>query len=557
MGFAVWSVGGRFFKIDIFNGGVVSEITTTLQVVTTANFVAPAVGSSVTIFVVDADRILVGYPITVNGKHYQVTSKTANSITATNTDDAPATVYFTGSVVVYLQPNSDKQGICWMIQAEQFLIAQDDLSQAFIFDGATSWRSQDMPVGSVMAYGIGRLWIAIKGDAFVASDIVRSRNSGTAAYDYTDSILHFTENTFLAGGGAFSAPGTIRAMAFMTTLDTSTGQGPLLVFTENAICSVNAPTIRALWEVITNPIVTYSLVSSGAAGFYSTLPTTNGDIFYRSLDGIRSFYYALREFGNWGNVPISSEVFNVVREDDQDLLLYTSGILFDNRLLMTSAARATNEGSMFKGIVALDFHTISRIGVKSPPVYDGVWTGIDVMWLFKVKFGRKERAFAAVRNADARNELWEITKDSKFDGSDGRIKWRVVTRNLAFASAMESKRLEGMDVWVAEAVGQVDLTAKFRPDEYPCWNEWRRESVCVDYRQCGDVDCNINPTYRPGYKTRIPFGQPMDTDDPNDNKPMRIGYEFQVLIEGEGYCELRKLRCKAIEIEEEVSVPVV
>jgi hypothetical protein len=560
MGFAVWSVGGRFFAIDIFNGGKVQEITTTLSTVTTTNFTVPAVGSSVTVMVSDADRILVGYPVVINSKHYNVTAKTANSITATNVDDTPAGVIASGAAVVYLQPNSDKQGICWMIQAEQFLIAQDGLSQPFIFDGATSWRSQDMPVGTVMAYGIGRLWLAIHGfvaDAFVAGDIVRSRDSGTAAYDFTDSILHFTENTFLNGGGSFSAFGTIRAMTFMTSLDTSTGQGPLLVMTETTILSVNAPTIRALWAIITNPIVTQSLVSNGSAGFYSTLPTTNGDIFYRALDGMRSFYYAMREFGSWGNVPISSEVTNIIRDDDADLLLYTSGILFDNRLLMTSEARPTNEGALFKGIIALDFHTISRMGQKSPPAYDGVWTGIDVLWLFKVKFGRRERAFAAVRGAAANNELWEITKDNKFDGVDGRIKWRFISRNISFSSAMEAKRLEGLDLWVDNVVGQVDLTAKYRPDEYPCWNNWRAESVCANYRECHTVACNIAPTFRPGYKTRIPFGQPLDAEDPNDNKPMRIGYEFQISLEGEGYCELRKLRCKAIEIEEEVSPTVV
>lgn len=558
MGFAVWSVGGRIFSIDIFNGGAVQEITTTDSTSTTANFTVPAVGSSVTVFVTSSDRILIGYPVLINSKHYQVTAKTANSITVTNVDDTPAAVIASGAAVVFLTPNSELQPICWMEQAEQFLIVQDGISQAFIFDGATSWRSKDMPTGTVMKYGIGRLWLAIgtNSDAFVASDIVRSRNSGTEAYGFTDSILHFTENTFLSGGGAFAAPGTIRAMAFMTTLDTSTGQGPLQIFTDEVVCSVNAPTSRDLWAVVTNPIVTYSLVSSGAAGFYSTISAVNGDIFYRAQDGIRSFYYALRSFGNWGNVPISTEAFNVLRDDDDDLLLYTSAIVFDNRLLMTAGGRPSNVGAKWKSLVALDFHTISRMGQKSAPVFDGAWTGVDFLWLFTVKFGRKQRAFAAVVNAENRNELWEITKAAKFDGADGRIKWRMVSRNLRFNGEMEAKRIEGLDLWIAQVVGQVDLTAKYRPDEYPCWNDWKTESVCASYRECGDVDCAIQPTFRPGCKTRIAFGQPPDTDEPNDNKPMRIGYEFQVSIEGEGYCELRKLRCKAIEIEEEVSVPV-
>jgi hypothetical protein len=552
-GFAVWAVGGRFFSIDIVNGGVVQEITNTLSTLTTANFTVPGIGAPVTISVSDTDLLRVGYPVTINGFIFNVTAKTASSITTINVNGTPALVINSGANVQYLEPNSELQPITYMIQAEEFLIAQDGLSKPFIFDGAASWRSSEIPVGTAMAYGIGRLWVATF-DTFVASDIVRG-DSGTDAYDHRDAILYFAENTFLAGGGAFVAPGEIRAMAFMTSLDTSTGQGPLLIFTEEAIVSVNAPAQRELWAVVRDPIVAISLVANGASGFYSTVPTVNGDIFYRALDGIRSFYYALREYGTWGATPISTEVGNVLNDEDPELLKFTSAIVFDNRLLFSSAALPTERAAVFRGIVALDFHPISRMGQGSPPVYDGVWTGIDVAWLFKVKFGRNERAFAAVRNADDRNELWEITKNSKFDGRDGRIIWRIVTRNLAGNSNMELKRLENTELWLAKVTGQVDVTLSYRPDEYPCWYDWRAESVCADYRTCEVTDCNLT-NKQPGYRTRLVYGQPQDQEETNDNKPARNGYEFQLLLQFEGYCELKKLRLKMVDIEEEIS-PVV
>lgn len=553
----VWSVGGRFFTVDIENAGVVSEITPTMSVLTTTSFTVPAVGSTTTVDVSDADLVRVNYPVIINGKNYIVTAKSGSTLTIENVDDTPAAVIAIGATFVYLDVNSEAIGITYMVIAEDFLIAQDGISKAFIFDGGSSRRAdparQEIPTGTVMAYGKGRLWVATGGNKFVASDIVYGP-SGTAAYERRDAILKFTENTFLSGGGSFTAPGEITAMEFISSLDTSAGQGPLMIFTDSAIVSVNAPAAREAWAAVTDPIQTISLLANGAMSFYGTIPTVNGDIFYRAIDGLRSFYLARREFGNWGNTPISSEIENLILGDAEDLLRYQSAIVFDNRLLFTGKPVPERYGPRWKGIGVLDFDNMSSMLEKSPPVYDGIWTGVDATWLFTGKYGRTQRAFIAAINSDGQNELWEISKSKQFDNGDGRIKRTLISRSFLFRSPLEMARLDNLEMFVTQVIGDCDITVRYRPDEYPCWFAWNAQPICANWRKCDSWEnCETPIAFRGGYKTRIPFGQPPDVDETNDGKPARLGYSHQLEIVIEGYCEVQKFRLTALQVDEEPS----
>jgi hypothetical protein len=534
-----------------------------MQTTLTAPFAAPAVGASVSIFITDGDLVRIGYPIKVDGKVYNVTAKlSANILTAVNVDDTPAAPHIVGAAVLYLDPNAKDLGITYMIQAEEFLVAQDGFSKPFIFDGGNSSRSDPasngIPTGTVMAYVIGRIWVAIGigGDAFVASDIVYGP-SGTAAYSYRDAVLKFTENTFLAGGGSFFAPGRITAMQAISSLDTSTGQGPLMVFTDDTVCSVNAPADRESWAVVQNPIQTISLIANGATSFYGTITTVNGDIFYRALDGMRSFFLARREAGTWGNVPISGEMMNVMDKDSAFMLKYHSAIVFNNRLLFTTNPVPTRYGSYWKGIVALDFDNLSNMKGKTPPVYDGTWTGVDPVWLFSGHYGRDERAFMVVRDAEGANKLWEISKNHQFDNGDGRIVWTMISRGFDFQNPLEMLRLENMEMFITNVIGDLDITASYRSDDYPCWFNWMAQPMCANYRRCTSWEnCETPVAFRGGYRTRIPFGEPQDVDETNDGKPARLGYIHQIKVQFEGYANITKVRMVAMVRDEEVYPPV-
>jgi len=114
----------------------------------------------------------------------------------------------------------------FMEETSGFLVIQDGLSSALIYDGVAlrNAESDEVPRGFQMAYGNGRLWVALDGGRVVAGDI-----AGTS----TGSELKFTEDIYLLGGGSFVMPGDIKGMRFVPSNDARSAFGPLLVQGQN------------------------------------------------------------------------------------------------------------------------------------------------------------------------------------------------------------------------------------------------------------------------------------------------------------------------------------
>ena len=152
---------------------------------------------------------------------------------------------------------------------------------------------------------------------------------------------------------------------------------------------------------------TVSLDRFGAMSQFSIQPI-NGDLFYRSPDGIRSFILARREFGTWGNVPISRELSRVM-DDDKSMLHFTSSTLFDNRFLFTVGVIRDRTGAYFQGIGVLDFDLLSSMGQKAAPVYDGIWTGLRVTRLLTGDVRGNTKCLAFAVDEDGGNQQEEKT----------------------------------------------------------------------------------------------------------------------------------------------------
>lgn len=457
--------------------------------------------------------------------------------------------------------NSALRARAYFKQVEQFMVIQDGDSRAIIYDGASARRAADneVPVGTVMAYGNGRLWVAVFGRYFVAGDIVGGP-SGTAAYNYSDAALKFTENTYLNEGGYFRAPSEITAMQFVANPDTSLGQGELLVFTRDQALSINVPTDRAQWKNVTFPIQTVSLIANGAMGDRSTV-IVNGDVWFRSRDGIRSFRMARREITSWGNIPMSTEVHQLLKYDTEFLLSYSQAVLFDNRLLMTVSPRFTPGMTYHGGLIALDFHTISSMGSRSDPAYDGLWTGVQPTAMVTGRFLTGERCLIFSRNADGENELWELTKEDRFDNLTTRIASVLESPAYGFklsearssalvpaqvSNSAQLKRLGHAEIWVDDMSGTVDFNFKFKPDDYPAWLDWTSFSLCNTY--CAQ-SCPPK-LYRPTYKARQTVCEPPESCEVVQGKSARVGYEFQVRLAWTGHARIKALKLTAEDMQE-------
>jgi hypothetical protein len=443
----------------------------------------------------------------------------------------------------------------WMVQAENFVVIQDGYSKPLIFNGATLRRADDNEIkcGRVMAYVNGRIWYALPdGFSFRATDIVYG--DGTRA-----SVLKETENTFLNEGGDFAVPsdsGGITAMAVPGDPDTSLGQGPLLVFTPRYVFSVQAPVNRDTWKNLTYPIQAISLLTSGALGARSAI-TVNGDVFYRAVDGIRSFIIARRSFTDWGNTPISGEIVNIVENDQTDLLWSGSAVVFDNRLLMTTQPVYDNDGVYHRALGVLDFDLVTSMRKKMPPAWAGIWTGLKILQIVKTENVYGDQCWIFARGQNGKIQLWEVTKGGKFDvnlSGSKEIQWLFQTRAYNFELPFGLKRLDSGDIFIDQLEGDVNFEAKYKPDQYPGWIEWADWAECARVNLCGfPSSCLPITNYQPQYRPKMRLPTPSDNVcNSTISTPTRNLFEVQMQLLIIGYCRIKSIRVHAYDVQEQV-----
>lgn len=445
--------------------------------------------------------------------------------------------------------------LAWWCKAENFFIIQDDSSRPFIYNGGSARRATntEIPVGRQMAYYMGRIWIA-KGREYVAGDIVFGP-SGTASLGYRDSILKMTENTFLAEGGAFAVPtdaGDIVALKPIANVNTALGQGELIAFTHESVFATSVPQDRTTWKNTSQPLQRMIQLANGAYA-QDYVVNVNEDLFYRSPDGIRSLAFSVRNAGEWGNTPISNEVSEIIGFDSDAFLQYGSGCNFDNREIGTcSPAYCQGHGVYHRGLAVLDFDLITGMLGKSPPAWEGIWTGLNFLKVLTVKHQNVTRCFTYVLNASAKIEIWEITKSDLADNDgtqDIPIEWRVDARSMDFGSKFDRKKLFSADLFIDRVSGNYAIDLDYVPDSNPCPVDWDSWSGCAKTQLCVEdiVRCEALPNFQPQYRPMLQALQPADTFDPILNRLNRVGYEFQPVFNNRGYFRLKQFRMNAYE----------
>lgn len=338
--------------------------------------------------------------------------------------------------------------------------------------------------------------------------------------------------------------------------DTSLGQGPLLVFTPRYVFSVQAPVNRDTWKNLTYPIQAISLLTSGALGARSAI-TVNGDVFYRAVDGIRSFIIARRSFTDWGNTPISGEIVNIVENDQTDLLWSGSAVVFDNRLLMTTQPVYDNDGVYHRALGVLDFDLVTSMRKKMPPAWAGIWTGLKILQIVKTENVYGDQCWIFARGQNGNIQLWEVTKSGKFDvnlSGSKEIQWLFQTRAYNFELPFGLKRLDSGDIFIDQLEGDVNFEAKYKPDQYPGWIEWTDWAECARVNLCGfPSSCLPITNYQPQYRPKMRLPTPSDNVcNSTISTPTRNLFEVQMQLLIIGYCRIKSIRVHAYDVQEPV-----
>ena len=399
----------------------------------------------------------------------------------------------------------------------------------------------ELPAGRMGVYGLGQNWMSlVDGISFIAGDIVDSA-AGTQAENYRDAVLKTVGQQFF--GGSFKVPGTgslINSMTFTANLDTSLGQGALQVGTDVGIFSCIAPFDYSLTSLPTTPILTESLIGFGPLSQNAT-KVFNSDILFRNFVGLGSLVLARRDFTDWGNTPISQEMTRTYSQDLQPLLPFGSMASFDNRMLDTCYPTSVSRGTIHSGLVALNFDLVSTMRGKLPPVYDGLWTGLNILQMVETKSGSEAHAYAFTLNLTTdKIELVEFLKSSDtsyLDNGDTPIKLVIETPimfNRDVKPMEELVRIIDGELWISGVKGIVNFKLQYRPDFYPVWADWTEFEVCADTQAAGAL---------PGYRTRLGLGEPSgDPCESGNNRPLRVGHFYQFRLEFTGHCTFHALR---------------
>lgn len=407
----------------------------------------------------------------------------------------------------------------------------------------------ELPAGRMGAYIQQRnVMSLVDGLGFIVGDIAGGA-AGTQAENYRDAVLKVTENDFLAGGGTFRVPSSgniITAIVATANLDQAFGQGMGQIGTDTGMWGLNLPTDRTTWASLSTPLLPASLLGYGPLAQLSTI-LSNSDVIFRQTDGMASLKFARRDFNQdmGGNTPISREVSNVLDADEKSLLPYGSAVTHDNRLLMTSGPIITGRGVVNRGLVALNFDLVSSLRGKAPPIYDGLWTGLNLFQAVTGNFSGVQKSYAfGWHQVNDEIELFELVKtgDGLLDNDDTRIVWSVESPPM-FRPDQRPKeqrlvRLLNGQLHVRDVSGLVNITVQWRPDFSPCWQDWHSLEICA----------NVNvENGRAGYRTPIGLGEPSGaTCEESNNRPYRVGRFFQVRLVITGSLKLMGAEFEAV-----------
>jgi hypothetical protein len=328
-----------------------------------------------------------------------------------------------------------------------------------------------IPVGSIMAYGDGRLWVASENNLF-AGDLV-----GTSS----KSEIKFSETIYIAGGGSFYFNDKITGLVFLPGQDNSVGQGDLIVFTKSAIYAIKATNYdRTTWQQ--TPGMQRKIFIGRGSENQESIILTDKDIYFRSLEGMRSLAQTVNARGVV-SFSDSLEASRILAYDTERWLNYAPGILFDSRYLLGASPkiqRITDSSGNYTGrfnivfpkLISKDFN--AGCVVNAPvPVFDGEWNGLQICKLVEGTFENQRRCFAITCDPDGKNCLYELTMEDYSDEIKPSrnssvvptpIQCSVETKRFSFGTPFDIKSLTRADIGFTSIYGDVQWNLEYCPD---------------------------------------------------------------------------------------------
>lgn len=452
----------------------------------------------------------------------------------------------------------------WFVQAEDWLYIQNGYQNPIAWNGDLTVApirlnplAGQMPIGTIMEYAYGRVWVSTANNNVYASDIIYG-----GGFTTTSNTQNFTEQEYWAEGGSFTPParfGDITGMKIMPTINVNDrGQGELVVMEESGAFTLNGSIDRTLWQ--DNNIQKVSLSGRGCRSSWSTVGVNN-EMFFRSDDGWSLYSNSQLDFNQRLSYrKLSREVNYWVDQDTKWLRQFASAMFFDNRLIATVSpfTVSTNQDRLVCGlhrphramiVLDLDQEAPAAPDAQISFRWNGLWEGPQPTQMLTAQINGTQRAFCFSFDQDNRNRLYELQLDGVDDTVDEKqvkIKSFFFTKRYDFSATQTTnkfirKDICGGDIWVSEMPESCKLSVSYRPDSYPCWNELLPEvTVGCDY--CSTVPPCVLQGSEPR-QARVKFPTPSaDLCQIGSDIPTTEGAEFQLRVEIEGHLTVDRCR---------------
>jgi len=414
-----------------------------------------------------------------------------------------------------------------------------------------------MPIGTIMEYAFGRVFVSDRFNQIYASDIIYG-----GGFTDTKNTENFTEIGYWAEGGAFSTPammGNITGMRVMPQIGTNLrGQGELVVLTGNGAFSMDVSIPRSQWN--TSNIQRISLLGRGCTSPY--LGLANSELWFRSHDGWAFYSNSQSEFARYFSLrKLSREVNKWVENDTPWMKQFASTMFFDNYIISTVSPQTYRAEGVeglnryHRGMVVLDLDQSSSPAPDAQLSFrwNGIWTGIRPTQLLTALIQGEKRGFGFSFDADNKNRLYEFTISQGDDyGPNGsrQIESFFTTGRYDFnrsgaTNKFLRKKITGGEMWMSEIKGEVDSYVDFRADSNPCWSQLKVPTT-FGCNPCSPVVTECFPQRGGNRYKRYKFNTP-DPSECNDlaGIPSVEGSEFQIKVNLTGSATVDRVRLMA------------
>lgn len=444
----------------------------------------------------------------------------------------------------------------FFVQAENLLIWQNGIDLPLYWDGLSPTMAYckdaegitaPMPVGNIMVYAHGRIFLATESNIVKVSKHLYSIGLGN-----TNGVLDFGESEYWSDGDGFGATanlGQITGMGVIKRNSETNGHGPVIVFQQRGAFAINPTIPRPEW--ITDPNVQQIVITGrGCSSPYSVVGV-NGDLWFRCTDKtIASFKNEASRQDSWNDTALSKEVNKFTDLDSGESLRFSFSAYTGNRLLVSVGSRSEKSDDYgyhryCLGIVSLDFDDGSSVIKDQPFSWDGLWTGIRPTGVAEIMLGQQITSVYGSFDHDNTNRFYFLASYSGGndigENGESRIQWQRVNEGALYSqqepaiSTLKSTRVEYFN-----AVGKTEIRQSFKPDDYPCFAEFPEadvmpEPACPELQECGSL---INSRPLSGHLNFM-----YNCVDPqiNTNRPMNKGASFSIRTTGTGAVSIRSI----------------